>query len=740
MKKIALYSVLCSMIVLGMGFVFNACVDEKEEAFGSIYGIVTKDGTTEVMQGIGIELYRDGNLLLKSVTFSDGHYEFIDLKAGSYRLKIVSDGWEQTEYSVLVEGGRQARQDMQVKKLNTHMTVRTMNATDQNGTTATLNGYVSYDNTSYKPTEVGFYYSTTTEPLSGIKVKGGLDSTMHSFNSQISNLSFGLYYVQAYGINSLGISYGDIKTFEMTNFPVVETRDATNILAESATLNGYIVSEGDPAYTERGFVYSKSYNTPTVDDPENSTTRVVVPGTNKEFSANISSLAENSTYYIRAFAKHAKGTVYGAIKTIVPKAILPHVTTLRATNVLSESATLNGRINGSGEPPYTERGFIYSTSYKEPTLNDPSSATLKIIVPGLNKEFTVNLDSLITGTTYYVRAYASSTKGVAYGDAISFTPTAVLPVVRTLAVTNLLAESATLNGQIDAVGEPPYTERGFVYTSSNVNPMVNDPSSVTQKVVVPGTDKKFSANISSLSTGTKYSVRAYAITTKGVAYGDSISFVPKAIMPVVVTLPVSNILAESATLNGRIDNVGEPAYTERGFVYSKSYETPTIDDPSSATTTVVVSGSGNEFSANINELTTGKSYYARAYAKSTKGIAYGSVVSFKPESSEFIVIENANLMVQKADLASAATWEQAKTLCQNSTVGGYNDWRLPTITEFNILYTHKDEIGGFSNFYWSSTMSSDHYNNRKVFSFFSNIQYDYHYNSTWHVRAVRTIK
>lgn len=844
MKKIALYSVICSMIVLGMGFVFNACVDEKEEAFGSIYGIVTKDGTTEVMQGIGIELYRDGNLLLKSVTFSDGHYEFIDLKAGSYRLKIVSDGWEQTEYSVLVEGGRQARQDMQVKKLNTHMTVRTMNATDQNGTTATLNGYVSYDNTSYKPTEVGFYYSTTTEPLSGIKVKGGLDSTMHSFNSQISNLSFGLYYVQAYGINSLGISYGDIKTFEMTNFPVVETRDATNILAESATLNGYIVSEGDPAYTERGFVYSKSYNTPTVDDPENSTTRVVVPGTNKEFSANISSLAENSTYYIRAFAKHAKGTVYGAIKTIVPKAILPHVTTLRATNVLSESATLNGRINGSGEPPYTERGFIYSTSYKEPTLNDPSSATLKIIVPGLDKEFTVNLDSLITGTTYYVRAYASSTKGVAYGDAVSFTPTAVLPVVttlavtnllsesvmfngridnvgepaytergfiystsyenptlndpssatfnivvpgqdinfsynldnlttgkiyymrayaisrkgvsygdvvpftptavlpvvRTLAVTNLLAESATLNGQIDAVGEPPYTERGFVYTSSNVNPMVNDPSSVTQKVVVPGTDKKFSANISSLSTGTKYSVRAYAITTKGVAYGDSISFVPKAIMPVVVTLPVSNILAESATLNGRIDNVGEPAYTERGFVYSKSYETPTIDDPSSATTTVVVSGSGNEFSANINELTTGKSYYARAYAKSTKGIAYGSVVSFKPESSEFIVIENANLMVQKADLASAATWEQAKTLCQNSTVGGYNDWRLPTITEFNILYTHKDEIGGFSNFYWSSTMSSDHYSNRKVFSFFSNIQYDYHYNSTWHVRAVRTIK
>lgn len=742
MKRIGLYGVLYSIILLSMGFVFNACVDEKEEALGSIYGVVTKEGTIEVMPAIGIELYRDGSLLLKTVTFDDGHFEFTDLKAGNYRLKIVADGWEETEYSVIVEGGRQARQDMQVKKVNTHMSVRTMNATDQKGNTVTLNGYVSYDG-SFRPVEAGFYYSASSDPLSGTKVIGGLDSTFNSFSATINGLSFGNYYVMAYGKNSVGVTYGDVRTFTMTNFPVVETKEPTNVLANTATLNGLIVSEGDPAYTERGFVYSKSYSTPTVDDPENATNKVVVSGTNKEFSVNVSSLIENSTYYVRAYAKHEKGTVYGAILTFVPQAILPQVTTLDVTNVMAESATLNGRIDASGEPPYIERGFIYSISYKNPTLNDPASATFKKIVPGMDKEFSANMDSLITGTTYYVRAYALSSKGVAYGDAVSFTPTAVMPVIRTLAVTNLLAESVSLNGQIDAVGEPPYTERGFIYTTSNVNPTINDPSSVTQKIIVPGTDKKYSANISGLSTGTTYRVRAYAVTAKGVAYGDSVSFIPKAVMPVVATLAVSNILAESATLNGRIDNVGEPAYTECGFVYSKSYENPTINDPESATMKVVVSGSEKEFSANINALTTGKLYYVRAYAVSSKGVSYGTVVTFKPQSAQYVILEDFHLMVMTEDLAKSATWSQAKDLCKNSYVGGYKDWRLPTRTEANVIATYIDEIGGFDigtyYYYWTSDADYGYpyyyyFNNSKQKSE-GRISSD----STNRVRAVRTI-
>lgn len=740
MKKIALYSVLCSILMLGISFFFNACVDEKEEALGGIYGIVTKEGTTEVMPAIMIELYLNGDKLLSTYTFSNGQYEFSDLKAGKYLLKIVAKGYEETEYSVVVEAGRKAQQDMQVKTLNTHMSVRTMNATDQKGNSVTLNGYISYDG-PYKPIEAGFYYSATSDPLSGTKVKGELDASFNSFNAIINGLSFGTYYVIAYGENSKGISYGDIKTFSMTNFPVVRTDSATNILAETATLNGYIVSEGDPAYTERGFVYSKSYSTPTVDDPDNTTAKIPVLGRNREFSVNVSSLTENSTYYVRAYAKHEKGTVYGEILTFVPMAILPKVTTLDATNVMAESATLNGRIDATGEPAYTERGFVYSTSYKEPTLNDPGSATIKKVVPGLSREFSANLDSLITGTTYYFRTYALSPKGVTYGNTVSFTATAILPSVQTDYVTNLLAESATFNGQIIVEGEPPYTERGFLYTKSNVNPTINDPSSVTKKVVVPGTGRGlYSANINNLTTGTKYNVRAYAVSPKGVSYGDTVSFVPTAIMPKVVTLAVSNILAESATLNGRIDDEGEPKYTERGFVYSSSYQNPTINDPSTSTTKIVVTGTENPFSANINALTTGTTYYARAFAKSSKGISYGTVVSFKPQSQQYMILEDSHLMVQKTDLSWTSTWSQAKELCEKSTVGGYNDWRLPTRTELNILYTHRKEIGGFGNgTYWSSAFDS-YYGTYWALDFTDNYEFRDSSSKRYAARAVRTIE
>ena len=160
-----------------------------------------------------------------------------------------------------------------------------------------------------------------------------------------------------------------------------------------------------------------------------------------------------------------------------------------------------------------------------------------------------------------------------------------------------------------------------------------------------------------------------------------------------------------------------------------------------------MTGTENPFSANINALTTGTTYYARAYAKSSKGVSYGTVVSFKPQSQQYMILEDSHLMVQKTDLSSAATWSQAKELCTNSTVGGYTDWRLPTLTEFRILYNHKNEIGNFqSNYYWSSYYDSSggsgtsRYSNA-YFNMFNNQQYltDY-YNNTYAVRAVRTIE
>jgi serine/threonine protein kinase len=49
-------------------------------------------------------------------------------------------------------------------------------------------------------------------------------------------------------------------------------------------------------------------------------------------------------------------------------------------------------------------------------------------------------------------------------------------------------------------------------------------------------------------------------------------------------------------------------------------------------------------------------------------------------------------------------WKEAMDRCRNSSLNGFNDWYLPSISELNQLYLQRSSIGGFANVnYWSST-------------------------------------
>lgn len=298
---------LTILIVLG----FCSCAKDESGTTGNIYGVVTVKETAEPMRATGVELYHYGSLLLKTVTYDDGHYEFENLTAGEYELKVVASGYADATYNVIVESGRTARADMQLERLNTHMTVRTLAATEINGDKATLNGTYTNENYQYTPDNVGFIYSTSPTPNSGgTTITSSLEKP---FSNVISNLKKGKYYFQAYAKNKVGTEYGEVLSFEVSGKPFVTTLDATNITESTATLNGRIDYEGDPAYTERGFVYSSSFPSPTIEDPATATTKVAVSGTSKEFSANIAGLTKNTTYYARAYAINNAGAVYGNV-------------------------------------------------------------------------------------------------------------------------------------------------------------------------------------------------------------------------------------------------------------------------------------------------------------------------------------------------------------------------------------------------------------------------------------------
>ena len=149
------------LLILSISCLIACIPDNPEDELGGIYGIVSVSDTAEPMRATGVELYTmDESLLLKTVTYDDGSYEFENLTPDNYYLRVAADGYEEMTYDVLVEPGRVARADMQLIKLNTYMTIATHEAselvsdilysfTDEAselvGNGATLNGMYDYD-------------------------------------------------------------------------------------------------------------------------------------------------------------------------------------------------------------------------------------------------------------------------------------------------------------------------------------------------------------------------------------------------------------------------------------------------------------------------------------------------------------------------------------------------------------------------------------------------------------------
>ncbi len=315
----------------------------------------------------------------------------------------------------------------------------------------------------------------------------------------------------------------------------------------------------------------------------------------------------------------------------------------------------------------------------------------------------------------------------------------VLPSLNTLEATEVKATSAVLNGEIIHKGVPEYTERGFVYSTESM-PTIE---TALSKLTVPvSSTNEYSYKLENLTMDNTYYVRAYAINNYGTAYStNEINFTTHAILPQVTMESATDVSNGCASLHGTIVDAGDPPYTERGFVYSLSHS-PTINDNK-----IVANGSGTgKFSIYTTSLPKGKKVYIRAYAtiKEAGKTAYGDEIEILPE---WIELPSIGIAVQAKDLGDA-DWSTASSMCKNSKLGGYNDWRLPTKEELVILYTNRDAIGGFIKSisgYWSSSFCKKYYNGAKYVNYYYYVDFYYGDLSSYdegdskYVRAVRTL-
>lgn len=405
MKK-RIIAILSVVAIVAASLVGYSCTKDSEEVGlenGSIYGIVTVTG--EPLKGMGVSLFSYKSLLLKTVTYDDGHYEFPDLKPGEYTIIVEAEGYETFSTSVVVESGRQARADMQLKIVKTYMNVVTYEAV-VTGNTALLKGNYSYSS-GYRPDDFGFYYSTSTPVSNGTKVKSNENERISSssdysydFKVNISDLSPGTYYVQAYAKNYKGTAFGDIRTFSVSGDPYAKTLAATNITQSAATLNGEIVFAGDPAYTERGFVYSSTFSNPTIDDPASSTTKRIVSGTSTLFSANVDGLTENAVYHVRAYVKNANSTVYGESVEFSPKDPNLNVISIPSLGLMIQKYDISSGANWNDAKTLCQNSTVGGyTDWRVPTVGELRS----LYDYGVSVNWNENLVGVFmrTGNAYY---------------------------------------------------------------------------------------------------------------------------------------------------------------------------------------------------------------------------------------------------------------------------------------------------------------------------------------------------
>lgn len=274
------------------------------------------------------------------------------------------------------------------------------------------------------------------------------------------------------------------------------TTAATNISSVGATLNGlYNVSASS---AQVWFQYGTSQNN------LNNYSAIAIQTTGTgTYSANITGLTPNTTYYFKAYGSQGGNSYFGntAQSFTTTNAVQSiSVSTLAASSVGENSVVFNGYLTNASQIS-TTRYFKWGTSSTSLTHTLSVSGTTTSGGP-----FSSTLSGLTPSTTYYFKAYATNSMGTVSGNQVFTFTTLSAPVqnisVTTLAATNITSSSATLNGYLTTNSS---STRYFKWgTSSN---------SLTHTLSVTGTQNSnspFSANLSGLTPNTNYYFRAYA--------------------------------------------------------------------------------------------------------------------------------------------------------------------------------------------------------------------------------------
>jgi hypothetical protein len=343
----------------------------------------------------------------------------------------------------------------------------------------------------------------------------------------------------------------------------------------------------------------------------------------------------------------------------------PVLTTATITNISYTTAISGGSVTNDGGVPIISKGICWNTG-GSPTLAD--STTNSGTGTGI---FVSNLSNLIPNTMYYVRAYATNNVGTAFGNQLSFTTLEIsVPSLSTVLPTSVTQNSATSGGtNVNADGES-ITSSGICW-SVKANPTIAD-----SKTTDGSTSGDFISNLSGLTPNTIYYVRAYAINSLGVGYGDQ---------KTVTTNPVSAGLTTGLIgyypFNGDANDIS--GNNNNGVVYGATLASDIFNHPNSAYS---FDGISNYISLPANLLNGENSYSICVWMKPTIVPYNGGGMIYGIGSSTVDAVQG--LTYQSSSTIFAGTYNSGSSPMQSyskSCCYDPNKWIFVVVTRDNSI-------------------------------------------------------